>query len=329
MVSAQFLLAQAKYIAFSQLKRIGDREISNYDEGSADIFSLLESGSPVAVSRFGTTEARIFQAFSDGSIDKKLVFERLVGPLNQLSGVFPQDFESVERFVDISLDAAKQIDVLGVRSHPSEKMFWDLETLSAHTFSPQASLVDINCLAPFRAKKSWLRHLRGKKVLCIHPFEDSIKSQHEEQGYLLRVDMGLPEFELVTYRPPQTLGATSRSRNDSWETRLRETELEVQSLDFDLALIGAGAYGMPLAVALKNMGKSAIHVGGALQLFFAIRGSRWESKLARHLSGVPNYGGPGWVWPTQQETPVGAEEIEKSAYWAPRSVRQGWKIRDE
>ena len=53
---------------------------------------------------------------------------------------------------------------------------------------------------------------------------------------------------------------------------------------FDVAIIGCGAYGMPLAAMLKQAGKQAIHLGGATQLLFGIKGKRWEEiKTIPHL----------------------------------------------
>ena len=55
--------------------------------------------------------------------------------------------------------------------------------------------------------------------------------------------------------------------------------------DYDICLIGAGAYGFPLAAHVKRKGKKAIHLGGALQLLFGVKGKRWED---------PNYGVNEW-----------------------------------
>jgi threonine dehydrogenase-like Zn-dependent dehydrogenase len=36
---------------------------------------------------------------------------------------------------------------------------------------------------------------------------------------------------------------------------------EIGKIDFDVAILGCGAYGLPLAAAIKGMGKQAIHLG--------------------------------------------------------------------
>ena len=52
-------------------------------------------------------------------------------------------------------------------------------------------------------------------------------------------------------------------------------ENEIDKHDYEVCLIGCGAYGLPLAAHVKKQGKKAIHIGGALQLLFGIMGKRW------------------------------------------------------
>ena len=93
----------------------------------------------------------------------------------------------------------------------------------------------------------------------------------------------------------------------------------IDATDYDVALIGCGAYGFPLAAHAKRMGKQSVHLGGALQLLFGIKGKRWEN---------PNYGerelGNGsylqlinetWVRPSDQDKPATADQVEEACYW--------------
>ena len=79
---------------------------------------------------------------------------------------------------------------------------------------------------------------------------------------------------------------------------------------FDVALIGCGAYGLPLGAAIKQMGKPAVHLGGALQLLFGIRGRRWEA-MPQYLSLMND----AWVRPSSTETPPLAEMVDGGCYW--------------
>ena len=75
---------------------------------------------------------------------------------------------------------------------------------------------------------------------------------------------------------------------------------------FDIAIIGCGAYGMPLAAYCKQIGKKAVHLGGATQLLFGIKGKRWDN-----YSLYNDY----WVRPLESETPRNAGKIESGCYW--------------
>ena len=58
-----------------------------------------------------------------------------------------------------------------------------------------------------------------------------------------------------------------------------------------MAMIGAAAYGMPIAQRIKaQLNRSALVLGGASQLLFGIRGQRWGATL----DGVSN---ERWMFP--------------------------------
>ena len=53
---------------------------------------------------------------------------------------------------------------------------------------------------------------------------------------------------------------------------------DISKLDFDIALISCGGYGVPLSYYIKKeLQKSAIYIGGGLQLLFGVMGKRWET----------------------------------------------------
>ncbi len=86
--------------------------------------------------------------------------------------------------------------------------------------------------------------------------------------------------------------------------------LEATSFEFDIAIIGCGSYGLPLAAKLKRHGKQAIHLGGATQVLFGIKGKRWaENPVFRKLFN--DY----WVYPSLDEIPITAKRIDNACYW--------------
>ena len=85
-------------------------------------------------------------------------------------------------------------------------------------------------------------------------------------------------------------------------------EKEISKIEFDIAILGCGAYGFPLAAYIKRKGKKAVHLGGSTQLLFGIFGKRWETS---HFSLINKY----WVRPAEDERPKNYKSIEDGCYW--------------
>ena len=86
----------------------------------------------------------------------------------------------------------------------------------------------------------------------------------------------------------------------------------ISAQQFDVAIVGAGAYGLPLAAFAKSLGKHAIHLGGVTQVFFGIKGRRWETEYKDSLGAIIN---EYWVRPLPEEKPEKAEMVEDGCYW--------------
>ena len=89
---------------------------------------------------------------------------------------------------------------------------------------------------------------------------------------------------------------------------LEEMEERIRPIDFDIALIGAGAYGALLCFYIKSLGKMALQTGGATQTLFGIMGKRWENR-----EHVAKYVNEYWIRPSKK--PAGYQKIEGGCYW--------------
>jgi len=221
------------------------------------------------------------------------------------AGFFPVNDESLDTFAEMFLEHSKQIDIMGV-------WFNQYEDVICNTYCSNAELVDLCCLEPFRFANPWSSRLAGKKVLVIHPFAESIRKQFEEKRGLLFPDPAvLPEFELKTIRAVQSLGG-AKTGFASWFDAYHHMCDEMAATDFDICLIGAGAYGLPLAGFAKQLGKQEIHMGGVTQILFGIKGKRWEELYSDSIALLFN---EHWVRPMTSETPVSKDLVEKGCYW--------------
>ena len=114
---------------------------------------------------------------------------------------------------------------------------------------------------------------------------------------------------MLTLKAVQTLAGEKDSRFATWFDALEWMTNRALEMDFDIALIGCGAYGFPLAANLKKAGKQAIHLGGALQLMFGIKGNRWEGRE------VSRYFNQYWCRPDETEKVSNMNLTEENCYW--------------
>lgn len=278
----------------------------------------IRSGEPFWAGRMGFTEMNLLRQ----GIEYNMVhfLDHRAGAVNdlyRLSGFFPEDVALGDRFVDLYLSDAAGIDMQG---------FWGLymEDYLLKKYQHTPYKTQLNWLEPWNmylypesSVKPWTSALKGKKVLVIHPFAESIEKQYRENrerifGKIYPAEDILPEFELITLKAVQTLGGTNDPRFATWFEALDWMKSQCHSIDFDVAIIGCGAYGYPLAAECKRMGKIAVHLGGATQLLFGIIGNRWETEYRDfHQDVVNEY----WTRPLETERPECAKDVEKGCYW--------------
>lgn len=149
--------------------------------------------------------------------------------------------------------------------------------------------------------------------MVVHPFVDSIRYQYEHnRDKLFGNPDVLPEFkELLTVKAVQTISDQQDERFDTWFDALQFMKDEISKLDFDIALIGCGAYGMCLAAHVKRMGKQAVHLAGWTQMLFGVYGERWIKDQPQYSKYINEY----WIRPLESEKPKGAEKVENGCYW--------------
>jgi hypothetical protein len=161
----------------------------------------------------------------------------------------------------------------------------------------QVTLIDPSSLESFRFSDPWTASLKDKKVLIIHPFKESINSQWQKKDRIWQNPDVLNFGELITYQSVQSIGG--RGPHSNWFESLEVMMNDISKLDFDVALLGCGAYGIPLLGFIKKeLKKSGIYVGGGLQLYFGIRGQRWDRS-----PDVSCYYNEDWIRCSEQEKP--------------------------
>jgi hypothetical protein len=301
-------------ILFSPLIKINEKIVLD-EKKSNRLFKeiIKKKGGKFLITRIGTTEGNIL-LHELKMMDKKEQYSYpfiLKKNLSDLSGVFPIDNKSIKKFSNMYSEALQAANVLGVRIDPIEKQFWSLESKIINGYKLKPTFVDIEFLWPGTSSDPWTTYLGSKKVLVIHPFAASMKRQLKKRKLLFKNPLFSENFNPTFMKPVQSL-ADNKSviRHKSWFEAFEFMKSEIKKHDFEIALIGAGAYGLPLAYECYKLGKKAIHVGGALQLFFGIKGKRWmeDAKMQKLINKY-------WIFPLKEEIPKGASKVENGCYW--------------
>lgn len=280
------------------------------------IYQQLISEDPCMIARFGSTELSAVINFIGIHNKSKYKNSRsfitqntpswwwdksIVKQLHLNSGFYPSNINKIENFCTLMLTDTHEIDVLGS---------WLSDEKYINSYLNNCKKVVLEDLEPFFTDNPWTRALEGKRVLVIHPFTKTIQKQYKKRELIFEKNF-LPEFQLETIQAVQSIAGNETDFED-WFAALEFMKDKIDKANYDICIIGCGAYGFPLAAHVKRSGKKAIHLGGATQLLFGIKGARWENYVVWPYQNLFN---EHWVRPSDDERPKNAELIEGACYW--------------
>jgi hypothetical protein len=163
------------------------------------------------------------------------------------------------------------------------------------------------------SKNPWTLALKGKRILIISAFEESILEKLPNRDKIYGLEL-FPDCTFVTIKPPQTQG------DEPSDEYYIEADRFFKRLDklknkYDIALVSCGGYGnMVCNYIYENHEKSAIYVGGVLQMYFGILGNRWRRERYDIIKLFVD-GNPYWSSPKESEKPKNHVNVEGSCYW--------------
>ena len=291
--------------------------INDADKASEKIYSLLNSNEPCMIARFGATESNVLKNYIGVKSNHRSILNFIRGKsapwwwnknilrnFKVWSGFFPIDTLLVEKYCKLVLSDVPEVNILGT---------WKADENLCEDELQNTVKIDFEYLEPFFSNNPWTKALEGKKVLVIHPFKDSIENQYKKRELLFKDNL-LPKFEIKTIKAQQTL-ASEKSEFKNWFEALDFMKNQMNEIDYDIALIGCGAYGFNLAAHAKRMGKKGFHLGGVLQMLFGITGKRWENPNQFNGMYLKLFN-EHWVRPLNEERPKQAHLIENNvSYW--------------
>lgn len=281
------------------------KQLLDNDEFNKQVYNWIIEGEPKCICRFGSNEAyTTAEAIGVMLGLKKHIREKCLISINRNAGVFPYGEDTAYKFGIYMAEFAGKIDLLGCWRTIMQ------DYLINEICDKDMRITRLMNLEPYYSDSPWSAALEGKKVLVIHPFKNTIEKQYAKRNLIFENKNVLPEFELTVLKAVQTMGYEQDARFNDWFEAIDYMFNEAMKINFDVAIIGCGAYGLPLAARIKEAGKIAIHLGGATQLLFGIKGKRWDG-----VGFGDKYYNEYWVRPEESEKPQNAVLIENGCYW--------------
>ena len=309
-----YIVDKSRKIVYKETtKRFLDRPINPYLSISDDIVAQINSGKPLLVARLGGTEGYITGQYCERMLGtRKKYVEDTVKWMYSTSGFFADNYEdksaALDKYSEMILDAIPECDYLSAVA--PKKVY--IPYFFKYYASPQC-VATFNDYGPYfdvPTDQTWVRALAGKKVLVVNSFADSIASQYNRKSELVKSkEYELPDFELLTYKTMTTQVGERPGGYENFFEVLDKMLEDIKKLDFDIALIGAGAYCFLIGAEIKRMGKIAIEPCGNTPLFFGVYGER---NLRDGI--VEKYKTDAWIRP-MEAPPERAKEVEGGCYW--------------
>lgn len=272
------------------------------------LIDLIKTKEPFFISRLG---CEIINSYNY-MVNKKLTYN---GILDVNAGIYIKNDMDLKIYYQMYYNAVKNSDAIAIFNFipqivSHEQYFMNnikLQGLSSRSLEPFYLILENEI--------PWSHHLLGKKILIVSPFVDSFQKQLKN-GFNMFVDPTKRIFhkdqEFVFYKSFNTLAGNHIHSN--WIETFNIMCEDISKLDFDIALLSCGGYGMPLSNYIKNnLKKSVIYVGGGLQLLFGVAGMRWLSHPI--IGKIIQQNSKQFIRPSGDEIVRNKYMVENGCYW--------------
>ena len=271
------------------------------------IKQALDNKQPIVIGKIGTNELLLIYCYHLISQGRMQEFPPdVLKEIEYGAGLYPVDKPTIETFIKVYLESLRSVDVFASwndRFIDFEHALYSSYVL-ANRVSSKGGIVELTALESFYTSREhwWQTLFVGRCILVISPFTDSIQKQLEtskrDKVWCGRWSGFWPDgiaFKFIRFDHPWSLLSKEEQANSGLEDykrfsdKLKRFEKEIDGVgDFDIALIGAGCYSLPLCAYIKNTKRQiAFHLGGGLQMMFGVYGSRWNTLLT-NTQGLGN-----------------------------------------
>lgn len=289
-------------------------------DGARYIADSIRKGTTFAAGKIGTSELNclcFYMAHRRAEI--KLPYPSLIMThMTVNAGLFPATQETLDiwaRHMMTSVLPAMDI-IVEWSSSGNERLILNMT-------NPRSKRIRLRSLEPYYesdTRDRWTTAIpEGSCVAVISPFSKSIHGQWKRRGQVWPTNTMWPKDMTLcpvqcAYAPTLTTDLQTAWSEEivvgGWMAAVISIVNQVKAAKATLAIIGCGALSLPIAIALKKQGIAAIHMGGATQILFGIKGGRWLDHTV-----ISTFFNDSWVFPGADEIPTGASVVENGCYW--------------
>ena len=283
-------------------------KILNLELSNEYIIDLISRNEPFMITRVGIgAETYISSQYKKTN----KINNYLIQSLNNNNGIYALEKNKIKIWCEQYIKAIEESTALAT---------WDKYVIQDQCILKPDGIPSIHTrvLEPFylcsKNVKPWSHYLKGKKILIISPFVDSIRRQNEANFQIFSDGkrIFLEDQEFVYYKAYNT--SAGNHLHKDWAETFEIMCREVSKLDFDIALLGCGGYGLPLCRYIKShMNKSVIYIGGGLQMIFGVMGKRWET--TDYWKDVIQKHNPRFIRPCGDEILNNCHKVENACFW--------------
>ena len=242
----------------------------------------------------------------------------LINNMLFVAGILFTHIDHYKQYVKLYTRSVSRCDLLGIWSESMysqakeyygfiEKVYPNLKKICAQGLEPFYYMTN--------SQYCFDNIFKNKKVLIITSHEKTTNQQISNMQHIFQPNKIFHETtKFYVYKPSQQNGGNHD--NNPWTYHFEKMKedlknIKEQTFDFDIALVSCGGFGMLISdFIFSDLKTSAIYVGGSLQLFFGIMGSRWKNS-PQIIEHVNNY----WTHPLDEDKPKNPQLCEGSCYW--------------
>jgi len=278
--------APAPPLPRAEFERACGRALIGKERFVDDVGRAVATGSGYAAGKIGVSERAwlllpILDAQGTAPMQLRAFEQTLKVKATRHAGVFPAELRFYREFVAFYADRLRELDCIGLAM---DSLRHSLEIVRFHTLT--ADLIRYQDQEPDRSIPAndalcYLPRFAGKRVLLVCPFAEALRARATREIFeAVWAKTGKRWFEPASVEAvefPYGFASETWRRWDTCLDLLDDITARVDAHDYDVALIAAGALGIPIASHVRSRGKVGISLGGALQVLFGVMGSRWRN----------------------------------------------------